>query len=60
MPVQIKRSGTKLTVKITGTLTTLMSSIRYHQIQPEKGNKNPPHIHVKVPPALNKKTMNKK
>jgi len=59
MPPIIKKSGTKLTVKITATITNILSSVRpASQISPQKGTQNPPHIHVKVPKSMiNKDTQ---
>lgn len=55
MPIQIKRSGTKLTVKVSTTSASRLNSVRSHKISPQKGTKNPPHIHIKAPKSILKK-----
>jgi len=51
MPAKVIISGTKITIKQTGSIAVLLSSVKSLFIQPEKGSKNPPHIQhaVKFP-----------
>jgi len=48
----IKQSGTHTTLKVTNTVTKIMSNI--HPTQPMKGTQNPPHVQVKLPPSISK------
>lgn len=50
-------SGTHVSVKITNTLTNILSNI--HPKQPMKGTMNPPHVQVKLPPSIAKKLTGK-
>jgi hypothetical protein len=52
--IEIKRSGNKLTVKITpSNIENRLNNCRV--LDREKGTRNPPHAHVKVPPSWAKK-----
>jgi len=56
MPVKLVRSGTKLTLKIIGSITTLLGSVRAHRdLQPMKGTKNPAHLQTRLPKHLARK-----
>lgn len=55
MPAKIKIQGTKGTVKISGTITNILSSIR-GKPDPAKGSKNPPHHHVRLPRTITSNT----
>jgi len=49
MPAKVVISGTKATLKISTTVTNLLSSVRpAKQISPQKGSQNPPHAHVNI------------
>ena len=58
MPIKLpflKTSGTKITVKVVAPIAVLQSSIRSNTVNPAKGTKNPPHIHVNVPQSARPK-----
>lgn len=56
MPAKIVISGTKATLKISTTLTNLLSSVRpAKQVSPQKGSQNPPHVHVNIHKVVTKK-----
>jgi hypothetical protein len=50
-PLQIQRSGNKVTVKVPATISSRINSIRpsAQRQPPPRGINNPPHFHVKVP-----------
>lgn len=55
MPVKLVFSGTKATIKIIGSIATLLGSVRTKDLQPMKGTKNPAHLQTKLPKYLARK-----
>lgn len=55
MPVKLKISGTRASIKIDAPIEARMNSMRPKE--PEKGNRNPEHLQTRLPKSLIKKIL---
>ena len=57
MKIQIKRSGTKATVKVPASISSRLNSVRTGGHTNGKGTRNQGHTHIKPPKSISKKII---